>query len=75
MVVKMPPHADLTQVTASAVVSDGWCLAGASEINVRVRRLSEVDAAMSKVLGRDLGRDDVDARVHIRWYDAQQTLP
>jgi hypothetical protein len=69
-----PPQLEPTQVTATALASEGWwlvCLAGAPEISVQVRRLAEVDAAMSKVLAVDLRRDEVDARVHIRWYDAR----
>jgi hypothetical protein len=73
MVAEATPQSDPARVTATAVASDGWwlvCLAGAPEINVRVRRLVDVDAAMGKVLASDLRRDEVDVRVHIRWYDA-----
>jgi hypothetical protein len=73
MVVEPPPAPHRTLVTATALVSDGrWLvrLAGAPEISVQVPRLADVDAAMSEALARDLGRDRIDARVHIRWFDA-----
>jgi hypothetical protein len=72
------PQITATQVSATAVMSQGWwlvCLVGAPEISVRVRRLVDLDSAMATVLARDLGRDHMDARVHIRWYDAREPLP
>lgn len=68
----------VTQVTATATYRDGYwlvCLAGAPEISVRVSRLRDVDTAMSQALRVDLGRENVDARVHIRWYDADYEEP
>jgi hypothetical protein len=72
------PQTTFTQVSATAVASQGrWliCLVGAPEISVEVRRLADVDRAMAEILARDLGRARVDARVHIRWYDAPEPLP
>jgi hypothetical protein len=78
MAVRPIPPPDSIQVTATALATGGrWLvsLVGASEINVQVRHLADVDAHMSDVLARDLGRERVDAHVHIRWYDASRSLP
>ncbi|WP_151082596.1 hypothetical protein [Nocardioides cynanchi] len=72
MIVEMQLPA-VTQVTATAIYSDGcWlvCLAGSPEIHIRVPHLRDVDTAMSQALRCDLGREDVNASVYIRWYDA-----
>jgi hypothetical protein len=64
---------EVVRVTATAVWSQGWWtirLVGAPEINAQVRHLAQVHAAIGAALAPALGRDDVDARVHIRWYDA-----
>jgi hypothetical protein len=61
------------RLTAKAVWNGGrWCvsLVGSPDISVTVPRLTLVDAAMSRVLERVLGHEQIDAVVHIRWYDA-----
>ncbi|WP_151082574.1 hypothetical protein [Nocardioides cynanchi] len=72
MTVELQPPG-ITQVTATAIYTEGcWLvrLADAPEIRIHVAHLRDVDTAMSRAMRCDLGRDDVDARVHIRWYDA-----
>jgi hypothetical protein len=67
---------DFVQVSATALWSAGWwrvSLVGSEDISVKVRRLVTVDKAMSRALGRALERDQIDVRVHIRWFDIAAT--
>ncbi|WP_191907924.1 hypothetical protein [Nocardioides cynanchi] len=71
-------HPEACRVTATARAGHGrWRvrLDEPPDVRVRVKRLAEVDEAVSARLSQDRGRKEVRAVVHIRWYDADHCVP